>query len=128
MGIMAAGAAASLAGDSYLLTVQQLRAGLMKAATPSAKGFVLVDVRTPEEHAAGFIPGTDRNIDFREMKARHEELGARHDDHIVLYCQSGHRSGIAAETLTALGYRYVYNVDGSMNAWTEAGYPVERGR
>jgi len=43
----------------------------------------------------------------------------------VLYCQSGRRSGIAAQALADLGYRHVYNVDGSMNAWVEAGYPVQ---
>jgi len=55
---------------SYLLSVQQLQAGLAKAATPDKKGFVLVDVRTAEEHRAGMIPGTDFNIDFREIKNR----------------------------------------------------------
>lgn len=113
---------------SYLLTVQQLQSGLAKAASPNKKGFVLVDVRSPEEHVAGVIPGTDLNIDFREIKSRHQEIGAQLTDHIVVYCQSGHRSNIAAETLADLGYRHVYNVQGSMNAWTEAGYPVERPR
>jgi phage shock protein E len=113
-----------LAHHSYLLTVQQLRAGLMKAPSPKQKGFILVDVRSPEEHRSGEIPGTDMNIDFREMKSRHRELGAKPDDHIVVYCQSGHRSNIAAETLADLGYTHVYNVSGSMNAWMEAGYPV----
>jgi rhodanese-related sulfurtransferase len=60
------------------------------------------------------------------MKTRHRELGAQLDEHIVVYCQSGHRSNIAAETLADLGYRHVYNVSGSMNAWTEAGYQVAR--
>jgi rhodanese-related sulfurtransferase len=46
----------------------------------------------------------------------------------VVYCQSGHRSNIAAETLTDLGYHHVYNVTGSMNAWLAAGFPVESGR
>ncbi|MEC4890944.1 MAG: rhodanese-like domain-containing protein [Nitrospira sp.] len=109
---------------SYLLSVQQLQAGLAKAPSPQKKGFVLVDVRTPDEHRAGMIPGTDFNIDFPEIKSRHRELGVQLDDHIVVYCQSGHRSNIAAETLADLGYRHVYNVDGSMNAWTEAGFPV----
>ena len=118
-------ASVGFATDTYLLTVQQLRAGLMKATSPSEKGFLLVDVRTPKEHAGGFIPGTDTNIDFREIKSRHRELGAQPDEHIVVYCQSGHRSGIAAETLAELGYRYVYNVEGSMNAWLEAGYPID---
>jgi len=111
---------------SYLLTVQQLRAGLAKAASPDKKGFVLVDVRSPEEHVSGFIPGTDLNIDFREIKSRHRDIGAQPNDHIVVYCQSGHRSNIAAETLADLGYTHVYNVQGSMNAWTEAGFPVEQ--
>jgi len=113
------------ADHSYLLTVQQLEAGLTKAPSSTQKGFVLIDVRSPEEHVKGYIPGTDFNIDFREIQTRHRELGARLDDHIVVYCQSGRRSNIAAETLAELGYRHVYNVTGSMNAWLAAGFPVE---
>jgi phage shock protein E len=112
------------AHHSYLLSVQQLRAGLSKAPSMAQKGFVLIDVRSPEEHAGGFIPGTDFNIDFREIKTRHREIGVQMDEHIVVYCQSGHRSNIAAETLADLGYTRVYNVNGSMNAWLEAGFPV----
>lgn len=116
------------AHHSYLLTVQQLEAGLTKASSSTQKGFVLIDVRSPDEHVQGFIPGTDFNIDFREIGSRHSELGAQLDDHIVVYCQSGRRSNIAAETLADLGYRHVYNVSGSMNAWRAAGFPVESGR
>jgi len=116
------------AHHSYLLSVQQLRAGLTKAPSMSQKGFILIDVRSVEEHAAGFIPGTDLNIEFREIQARHREIGAQLEDHVVVYCQSGHRSNIAAETLADLGYRHVYNVTGSMNAWLAAGFPIESGR
>ena len=114
------------AHHSYLLSVQQLRAGLTKAPSMTQKGFVLIDVRSPEDHAGGFIPGTDFNIDFREIKTRHREIGVHMDEHVVVYCQSGHRSNIAAETLADLGYTHVYNVNGSMNAWVEAGFPVTR--
>ena len=124
LALVLAGSSVS-AHHSYLLTVQQLNAGLSRAATPATKGFFLIDVRSPHEHATGVIPGTDLNIDFREIKARHREIGAKPDDHIVVYCQSGHRSNIAAETLADLGYKHVYNVRGSMNAWLEAGYPLE---
>lgn len=113
---------------SYVLTVQQLRAGLTKASSMSQKGFILIDVRSAEEHASGFIPGTDLNIEFKEIQARHREIGAQLDDHVVVYCQSGRRSNIAAETLADLGYRHVYNVTGSMNAWLAAGFPIESGR
>jgi rhodanese-related sulfurtransferase len=112
---------------SYLLSVQQLRAGLTKAPSMPQKGFILIDVRSAEEHATGFIPGTDLNIEFRDIQARHREIGAQLEDHLVVYCQSGHRSNIAAETLADLGYRHVYNVTGSMNAWLAAGFPVESG-
>ncbi len=114
--------------EPYVLTVQQLKTGLDKADNPKHKNFLLVDVRTPDEHRGGFIPGTDLNIDFREIEQRHTELNVKQDEHIVVYCQSGHRSNIAAETLMKLGYQYVYNVAGSMNAWESAGYPVEHTR
>lgn len=111
---------------SYLLTIQQLQSGLSMARFMNKKGFILVDVRSPEEHLAGSIPGTDLNIDFRDIQSRHRDIGAQLEDHIVVYCQSGRRSNIAAETLADLGYRHVYNVEGSMNAWIEAGLPVSR--
>lgn len=115
------------ADHSYQLSVQQLRAGLNSAPSMNQKGFILIDVRSAEEHATGFIPGTDLNIDFREIKTRHRDIGAQLDGHVVVYCQSGHRSNIAAETLADLGYRHVYNVTGSMNAWLAAGFPIESG-
>lgn len=110
------------------LTVQEVKASLDKAPSLREKGFLLVDVRTVEEHDLGAIPGTDLNIEFREIGKRHKELGAGLDDHIVVYCQSGKRSNIAADTLTDLGYKNVYNIRGSMNAWLQAGYPVAGGR
>ncbi len=117
-----------VAAQPYVLNVQQVQSGLEKAPHPSQKGFVLIDVRTPEEHQKGFIPGTDFNIDYRELQQRYRDIEATVDDHIVVYCQSGHRSNIAANTLTELGYKHVYNVEGSMNAWQAAGYPIERPR
>jgi len=110
------------------LTVQEVKASLDKAPSLREKGFVLVDVRTIEEHDSGAIPGTDLNIDYREIGKRHRELGAGLEDHIVVYCQSGKRSNIAADTLSDLGYKNVYNIRGSMNAWVQAGYPVSGGR
>jgi rhodanese-related sulfurtransferase len=123
-GLIAGGQDVS-AYHSYILTVQQLMAGLQRVSDPSAKGFFLIDVRSTQEHMTGMIPGTDLNIEYTEIKRRHREIGARPDDHIVVYCQSGQRSNIAAETLADLGYKHVYNVSGSMNAWLSAGYPVQ---
>ena len=87
------------------------------------KGFILIDVRSAEEHATGFIPGTDLNIDFRKIQARHRGPA---EDHLVVYCQSGHRSNVAAETL-AWATVMSTTSPGSMNAWLAAGFPVESG-
>ena len=110
------------------LNVEEVKNALDKAPSLREKGFILIDVRTVEEHAMGAIPGTDLNIDFREIGKRHKELGAGLDDHIVVYCQSGKRSNKAADTLSDLGYKHVYNIRGSMNAWLQAGYPVAGAR
>ncbi|MDA0739579.1 MAG: rhodanese-like domain-containing protein [Nitrospirae bacterium] len=123
--MIATNPAAFAAEEFFVLSVHELNGGLNKAPDLTQKGFTLIDVRAPMEHSNGFIPGTDKNIDFREIGDRHQEIGAKFEDHIVVYCQSGHRSSIAAETLAGLGYKHVYNVAGSMNAWTEAGYPVQ---
>ena len=128
--IAAAGVVSGPASASHArqLSVQEVKAALDKAPTLREKGFFLVDVRTVEEHDNGSIPGTDVNIDFREIAKRHKEIGAGVDDHIVVYCQSGRRSNIAADTLTELGYRNVYNIRGSVNAWMQAGFPLAGGR
>ena len=116
------------ASHARQLSAQEVKTAMDRAASLREKGFFLVDVRTEEEHAMGAIPGTDVNIDFREIAQRHREIGASLDDHIVVYCQQGKRSNIAADTLTDLGYKNVYNIRGSMNAWLQAGYPVAGGR
>jgi rhodanese-related sulfurtransferase len=118
----------ALASHGRQLSVQEVKGALDKAHSLREKGFLLVDVRSVEEHDSGAIPGTDANIDFREMAKRHKEIGAGLDDHIVVYCQSGKRSNIAQDTLMELGYRNVYNIRGSVNAWLQAGLPLAGGR
>ena len=124
-GVLVGSAAASHVRQ---LSVQEVKSSLDKAPSLREKGFFLVDVRSVEEHDTGAIPGTDLNIEFREMTRRHKEIGAGLDDHIVVYCQSGKRSNIAADTLTELGYKNVYNIRGSVNAWMQAGFPLAGGR
>ena len=128
--LIGAGVASGPASASHgrQLSVQEVKGALDKAPSLREKGFILVDVRSVEEHDTGAIPGTDENIDFREMARRHKELGAGIDDHIVLYCQSGKRSNVAQDTLMELGYKNVYNIRGSVNAWLQAGYQLTGGR
>jgi rhodanese-related sulfurtransferase len=90
--------------------------GLVSGATAQqllASGAVLLDVRTLQEYEAGRIPGA-RLIPFDQLAARSGELPAK-DRPIVLYCRSGRRTGLAASTLTELGYTAVYDMQALTN-------------
>ena len=74
----------------------------------AAEGVKVVDVRTAVEFAMGHVPGAV-NIPFDEMEKRHAELGPASTP-VLLYCRSGRRSGIAAETLKAKGFTKLYDL------------------
>jgi rhodanese-related sulfurtransferase len=84
----------------------------------------VVDVRTAEEHAQGYIPGTDFNIDVLEDGYEAEAIAKLPKDKpVALYCRSGNRSKTAAELLAKEGYE-VYELATGFNGWIEAGYKV----
>jgi rhodanese-related sulfurtransferase len=83
--------------------------------------FVL-DVRSPEEFAAGHVPGAV-NIPHDQVASRLAEIPK--DKEVVLYCRSGRRSGLAAEALEANGYKDLRLMQGDMPGWEKAGLPVE---
>jgi phage shock protein E len=84
---------------------------LIAAGSPDT---YLVDVRTAEEYNSGAIPSAI-NIPF-DVIAKNlptEDRSAR----IVLYCRSGSRASVAAETLKQLGFTNVINF-GGVGRWT----------
>jgi phage shock protein E len=81
---------------------------------------VLVDVRTPEEYAEGFITGSV-NIPLQELESRLSEI--RRDIPVVVYCRSGNRSAQAADILTSSGYSEVYDL-GGIAEWQQYGYRI----
>ena len=70
-------------------------------------GAVVVDVRTPGEYAAGHYPGAI-NIPLDEIVHRSDELG-KADSPLVLYCNSGRRSGLARTRLRKAGFETCVN-------------------
>jgi rhodanese-related sulfurtransferase len=92
---------------------------------------VLIDIREDDERAqSGAIPGAVRAprgmlefwADPTSPYHREEFDPARRT---VLYCASGGRSALAADTLQGMGYGNVAHLDGGLKAWKEAGRPVE---
>jgi rhodanese-related sulfurtransferase len=95
--------------------VEQLRARLTKGEL-----LQLVDVRNAEEYRVSHLPGAVLIDSFRP-----ETVGP--DAMIVVYCSVGLRSAEYAEQLRQQGYRQVYNLQGSIFAWANSGYPLETG-
>ncbi|MED4974225.1 rhodanese-like domain-containing protein [Geobacillus kaustophilus NBRC 102445] len=93
----------------------------MKTITPkeveerlrAGESLHIIDVREPEEVAAGKIPGAV-NIPLGLIEFRMHELDQNQE--YILVCRSGGRSGRAAEFLDSRGYRVV-NMTGGMLAW-----------
>lgn len=105
-------------GGAYTdITVTELQAMLAK------KDFTFVNVHIPFE---GNIANTDLSIPYDEIEQNLGQLPADKDAKIVLYCRSDRMSNIAAETLVGLGYTNVWNLDGGMVAWEQAGLPLEK--
>lgn len=89
------------------LTEEEFRAGYRKAQ--------LVDVREPNEFEAGHVIGA-RNIPLSQLKMRLKEI--RPDKPVYLYCQSGARSGRAAQLLYKKGYKDLSHLQGGFKKWT----------
>ncbi|KAL0027661.1 hypothetical protein WJX79_006399 [Trebouxia sp. C0005] len=99
------------------ITCNQLQ-DLLQASDP----VVLVDVRSPEEQRVSVLPG---NVVHKEDFDGHQQEYSNHK--IVTYCTIGARSGMYAQQLTDQGVPQVYNLRGSIIAWTQEGYPLVNG-
>ena len=87
------------------------------------KDFTLVNVHIPFE---GDLPKTDLSLAYDTIGQNLDQLGGDQNAKIVLYCKSDRMSTIAAEELVKLGYTNIWNLDGGMVAWEQAGQSIEK--
>jgi rhodanese-related sulfurtransferase len=122
------------------LTIDELleraRAGLTRvdpaqAAAAVDAGATLVDIRADSQIAAdGVVPGAmviARNVlEWRldpECEYRRPDAPGL-DEHVIVMCNEGYQSSLAAATLQELGFTRVTDLDGGFQAWRAAGLPV----
>ncbi len=86
---------------------------------------LILDVRTPEEFAAGHVPGA-RNIPHDQLPARLAELADAKDREVVVYCRSGKRAAIARDTLEAHGFKRIVQLEGDMLQWQADSRAIEK--
>ena len=88
-------------------------------------GVVLVDVREGEEYERERIPSAV-HVPRGYLESRIEGEVRDRDAHVVLYCASGSRSALAADTLQQLlGYSNVESMTGGITLWKDRGYETE---
>jgi rhodanese-related sulfurtransferase len=85
--------------------------------------FVLLDVRTPAEFAAGHLEGAIM-IDFNAGNFRAEAEKLDINKRYLVYCRTDNRSGQAVTIMKDLGFKEIYDMDGGITEWQAAGYPV----
>ena len=96
-------------------------------------GAVLIDIRSDSQIARdGSIAGAHvipRNIlEWRlDPASQHRHPRAPQlDDHVILLCDEGYQSSLAAATLQQLGFARATDIEGGFQAWRAAGLPVEQ--
>ena len=94
---------------------EQITPDEAKALMDSEDGYIILDVRTPEELAAGHIAGAILIPDY-EIGEKAESILTDKEQLILVYCRSGRRSKNAANELATLGYTNIKEF-GGINDW-----------
>lgn len=105
--------------NGKIKTVQagQFEKKVMKTDAPQ-----LIDVRTPDEFAAGHLSGAvNHNLLDSSLHRAVEQLDRKRP--VYVYCRTGVRSMKAAQILKSQGFK-VYNLNGGITRWQEKGLPV----
>ncbi len=84
---------------------------------------VVIDLREPNEWNLGHLPGA-LHIPRGRLESQ-IEARVRRDQPVVLYCQGGSRSALAADTLREMGYEKVVSLAGGFRDWAVSGGEVE---
>jgi adenylyltransferase/sulfurtransferase len=95
-------------------------AAQLQTMIDSGEKFTLVDVRRPGEYRAGHLPGA-RLIPLDKIQSGYFPLSK--DQEIVLYCRSGHRSGMALSILSKRGYENIRHLEGGILTWKSTVIP-----
>ena len=117
----------------------QARAGLERLGPREAlaavreQGALLVDVRTAEQRARdGELPGALRHsLNHLEWRADQTAetpdpaFAGAQDRIVVVACDQGYSSSLAAARLQTIGFPHATDLDGGFQAWRAAGLPVE---
>ena len=93
------------------------------SAKVAEAGVITLDVRTPGEFAEGHLKGA-RLIDFQSGNFENEIATLDKNATYAVYCRSGNRSGQAVKVMQDAGFTNVFNMNGGVIDWANAGLPL----
>ena len=76
----------------------------------------VIDVRTPEEYALGYIDGAIL-IDYKASDFQASISALNRNITYLIYCRSGNRSGKASIIMDSLGFKKIYDLKGGYMNW-----------
>lgn len=85
---------------------------------------VVIDIRTAEEHASGYIEPTHLVMDYYAPDFKDRLAKLDKSASYLLYCRSGRRTGAALLAMKDLGFSDGHDIEGGITAWIAAGFPV----
>jgi rhodanese-related sulfurtransferase len=85
--------------------------------TPPSEALLLLDCRTPEEHATARLTGS-RLIPMQELPERVAEISAWREKPIIVHCHHGMRSLRVAKWLREQGFSSARSMQGGIDAWS----------
>jgi rhodanese-related sulfurtransferase len=86
-------------------------------------GVITLDVRTPGEYAEGHLEGAQL-IDFQSGNFENDISSLDKNATYAVYCRSGNRSGQAVKVMLDAGFTNVFNMNGGVIDWANAGLPL----
>ena len=94
------------------------------AARQADADLIILDVREKDAYLTGRVGGA-RLLPRGQLELRVNDELADPTKRIVVYCEYGRISTLAAATLRQMGFQRAVALDGGMKAWREAGLPIE---
>lgn len=123
----------TLVSSGTLLLIPSLRARLGGPAVSPAQATlminredaIVIDVRDQDEWDSGHIANA-RHIPLSKLDERLHEVEKYKQRTVLVNCRSGHRSGMAASRMRKAGFEKVFNLEGGILAWQQAGLPLSK--
>jgi rhodanese-related sulfurtransferase len=97
------------------------------AALAAAQEVTIIDIRTPEEIAAGKVTPDALELDYYAADFDERLASLDRDARYAIYCRSGNRTGATLERMRALGFTNVVDLAGGKQAWERSGRPLVAG-